>query len=371
MRPATPVTVLTGFLGSGKTTLLNALVRRPELSRTAVLINEFGEVGLDHLMVEKVDGDVVLLSSGCLCCTVRGELVDSLRRLAARAEAGEVVFDRVVIETTGLADPAPILHTLMAEPDIVSRYRLDGIVTTVDAVAGAATLDAQAESVKQAAVADRIVITKADLAGAETVAALSRRLAALNPGARQVVATMGALDPADILGAGLFDPARKIPDVAAWLNAEAYGAQHHHHHHHGHHHAHHHGDHRSGQDPHDVNRHDARIASFCLTFEEPLHWSAVATWLEMLIVTRGESLLRIKGILDIAGQARPIAIHGVQHLLHPPAPLPAWPKREDGSDDRRSRIVFIVRDLKREVIEEGLLAFQKAAAKEAEIAPGG
>jgi G3E family GTPase len=369
MSPPIPVTVLTGFLGSGKTTLLNALMRRPELARTAVLINEFGEVGLDHLMVEKVDGDIVLLSSGCLCCTVRGELVDSLRRLAARAEAGEIAFDRVVIETTGLADPAPILHTLMADPDIVARYRLDGIVTTVDAVTGAATLDAQAESVKQAAVADRIVITKSDLAGAEALAGLSRRLAALNPGARRIVAAMGAVEPEEILNAGLFDPARKIPDVAAWLNAEAYGGHHHHHHGHGHDHHHHHGA-GTGQDPHDVNRHDARIASFCLTFDAPLHWSAVATWLEMLIVTRGESLLRIKGILDVAGQDRPVAIHGVQHLLHPPAHLPAWPKRADGSDDRRSRIVFIVRDLPRAVIEEGLVAFQKAAAKEAEIGAG-
>ena len=364
---ATPVTVLTGFLGSGKTTLLNALLRRPELARTAVLINEFGEVGLDHLMVEKVDGDMVLLSSGCLCCTVRGELVDSLNRLASRAEAGEIAFDRVVIETTGLADPAPILHTLMAEPGIASRYRLDGIVTTVDSVNGAATLDAQAESVKQAAVADRIVITKSDLAGSEAISALSRRLAALNPGARRIVAAMGAVKPSEVLNAGLFDPSRKTPDVAAWLNAEAYGG----HGGHGHHdHAHDHPAHRPGQDPHDVNRHDSRIASFCLTFDEPLHWSAIATWLEMLIVTRGESLLRIKGILDLVGENRPIAIHGVQHLLHPPAPLPAWPKRQDGSDDRRSRIVFIVRDLSREVVEEGLRAFQKAAAKEAEIAAG-
>jgi G3E family GTPase len=365
---ATPVTVLTGFLGSGKTTLLNRLLARPELARTAVLINEFGEVGLDHLMVEKVDGDVVLLSSGCLCCTVRGELVDSLRSLAARAEAGEIAFDRVVIETTGLADPAPILHTLMAEPDIVRRYRLDGIVTTVDAVTGAATLDAQAESVKQAAVADRIVLTKTDIAGSEALADLSYRLAQLNPGARRITAVMGDVEPEAILGAGLFDPAKKIPDVAAWLNAEAYGGHEHHHHHHhrdDHHHGHDH--HHHGQSPHDVNRHDARIHSFCLTFDEPLHWSAIATWLEMLIVTRGESLLRIKGILDIVGEARPIAIHGVQHLLHPPAPLPAWPTREDGTEDRRTRIVFIVRNLDRRVVEEGLAAFNKAAAQEAAL----
>jgi G3E family GTPase len=372
MTTATPVTVLTGFLGSGKTTLLNRLLARPELARTAVLINEFGEVGLDHLMVEKVDGDVLLLSSGCLCCTVRGELVDSLRSLAARAEAGEIAFDRVVIETTGLADPAPILHTLMAEPDIVRRYRLDGVVTAVDAATGAATLDAQGESVKQAAVADRIVLTKTDLAGSEALADLSRRLAALNPGARRVTAVMGEVPPEAILNAGLFDPAKKIPDVAAWLNAEAYGGHDHHHHdddhhHHDHHHHHGHDEHHRGQSPHDVNRHDARIRSFCLTFDAPLHWSAIATWLEMLIVTRGESLLRIKGILDIVGQEKPIAIHGVQHLLHPPAPLPAWPKREDGSEDRRSRIVFIVRDLDRRVIEEGLAAFNKAAAQEADL----
>jgi G3E family GTPase len=378
MRAAIPVTVLTGFLGSGKTTLLNRLLARPELARTAVLINEFGEIGLDHLMVEKVDGDVVLLSSGCLCCTVRGELVDSLRSLAARADAGEIDFDRVVIETTGLADPAPILHTLMAEPDIVRRYRLDGIVTTVDAATGSATLDAQPESVKQAAVADRLVLTKTDLAGSEALADLSRRLAMLNPGARRITAVMGEVAPEDLLNAGLFDPAKKIPDVAAWLNAEAYGDHHHHHHHRHHDHGdhHHHHDHAGqdhvgqdhvGQDPHDVNRHDARIRSFCLTFEEPLHWAAIATWLEMLIVTRGESLLRIKGILDIAGQEKPVAIHGVQHLLHPPAPLPAWPKREDGSDDRRSRIVFIVRDLDRAVVEQGLAAFNKAAAQEAAL----
>jgi G3E family GTPase len=371
MSAPTPVTVLTGFLGSGKTTLLNSLLARPELARTAVLINEFGEVGLDHLMVEKVDGDVVLLSSGCLCCTVRGELVDSLRSLAARADAGELDFDRVVIETTGLADPAPILHTLMAEPDIVRRYRLDGIVTTVDAVTGGATLDAQGESVKQAAVADRLVLTKTDLAGSDALADLSRRLAQLNPGARRITAVMGEVDPGAILNAGLFDPARKIPDVAAWLNAEAYGGHDHHdHHHHGHDHGHHHGHHHApGQTPHDVNRHDARIHSFCLTFDEPLHWPGLATWLEMLIVTRGESLLRIKGILNLVGQERPIAIHGVQHLLHSPAPLPAWPKRADGSDDRRSRIVFIVRDLDRRVIEDGLAAFNTAAAKEAEFRP--
>jgi G3E family GTPase len=355
---AIPVTVLTGFLGAGKTTLLNRLLRRPELARTAVLINEFGEIGLDHLLVERLEGDVVLLASGCLCCTVRGELVESLNRLAVQRNDGALDFDRVVIETTGLADPAPILHTLMGDPSVLRHYRLDGIVTVVDAVNGMTTLDAQAESVKQVAVADRLVLSKSDLAAPEAVEALRARLARLNPAAPLIVARMGEVDPARLFHAGLFDPARKIPDVAAWLNAEAYEAHHDHHHDH---------DHAHGQDPHDVNRHDARIRAFCLTFEEPLHWQAVATWLEMLIVTRGESLLRVKGVLDVVGQDRPIAIHGVQHLFHPPAPLPAWPEGET----RRSRLVFIVRDLDRAVIEEGLSAFQQATAQDQAIrAPG-
>jgi G3E family GTPase len=361
---AIPVTVLTGFLGAGKTTLLNRLLRRPELARTAVLINEFGEIGLDHLLVERVEGDVMLLASGCLCCTVRGDLVESLNRLAVQRTAGALDFDRVVIETTGLADPAPILHTLMGDPGVLRHYRLDGIVTVVDAVNGMATLDAQAESVKQVAVADRLVLSKTDLAAPDGVAALGARLARLNPAAPLIVASMGEVDPARLLHAGLFDPARRIPDVAAWLNAEAYQARHDHDHDHGHDHHH----HAHGQDPHDVNRHDARIRAFCLTFEEPLHWQAVATWLEMLIVTRGESLLRVKGVLDVIGQDRPIAIHGVQHLFHPPAPLPAWPEGER----RRSRLVFIVRDLDRAVIEEGLRAFQRASVQDRAIrAPGG
>lgn len=346
-----PATVLTGFLGAGKTTLLNRLLRRPELARTAVLINEFGAIGLDHWLVERVEDDIVLLASGCLCCTVRGELADRLARLAAQREAGAIAFDRVVIETTGLADPAPILHTLMGAPALLRHYRLDGIVTVVDAVNGAATLDAQVESVKQVAVADRLVLSKTDLAEAAGVAALRTRLARLNPAAPLLVAVHGEVDPAALFGAGLFDPARKIPDVAAWLRAEAYAG-----HGHGHDHAH----------AHDVNRHDDRIRAFCLTFNEPLHWQAVATWLEMLVLTRGEALLRVKGVLDLVGHDRPVAVHGVQHLFHPPAPLPAWPAGEP----RRSRLVFIVRDLDRAVIEEGLRAFQQAAAAERAIRGG-
>ncbi|WP_431269830.1 CobW family GTP-binding protein [Dankookia sp. P2] len=335
-----PVTVLTGFLGSGKTTLLNKLLRHPALADTAVLINEFGEIGLDHLLVERLDGDTVLLNAGCLCCTVRGDLVKALRDLAVRIERGHAIR-RVVVETTGLADPAPILQTLMSDPLVLYRYRLDGVVTLVDAATGAATLDAQVEAVKQVAVADRLVLTKTDLATPEQVSALWSRLRALNPGAPLLNALHGEIEPEALLDCGLYDATRKHPDVRRWLDAEAWAQGHDHHHHH-----------------HDANRHDARIHSFCLTFDQPLPWDGLATWLEVLTMTRGESVLRIKGILNLEGEDRPVAIHGVQHLFHPPVKLAAWPE----GDDRRSRLVFILRDLDRATVEKGLRAFAESAS---------
>jgi len=347
-----PVTVLTGFLGSGKTTLLNKLLRHPELTDTAVLINEFGEMGLDHLLVERLDGDTVLLNAGCLCCTVRGDLVRALRDLAVRMEQGHAIR-RVMLETTGLADPAPILQTLMSDPLVLYRYRLDGVMTLVDAASGMATLDAQPEAVKQAAMADRLVLTKTDLAAPEQVAALRDRLRALNPGAPLLEARHGEIAPDALLECGLYDATRKIPDVTRWLDAEAF-ARHGHDHDHGHHHH------------HDPNRHDARIHAFCLTFDRPLPWDGLATWLEMLTMTRGESVLRIKGILNLEGEDRPVAIHGVQHLFHPPVKLSAWPE----GDDRRSRLVFILRDLDRGVVENGLRAFVDSAREQADIASG-
>jgi G3E family GTPase len=333
MAETTPVTVLTGFLGAGKTTVLNHLLRQPELARTAVLVNEFGEIGLDHLLVEKLDDSTVLLNAGCLCCTIRGDLARVLREMLPRARRGDIA--RIVIETTGLADPVPILATLMTDPVVASAYRLDGIVTVVDAVNGAAHLDQQEEAVRQVAVADRIIVSKSDLAD---TGPLHERLRALNPGAPVRQAAQGIVDPGFVLGAGLFDPSAKIPDVAGWLNAAAFEAAPEHHH-------------------HDRNRHDARISAFCVTLDQPLDWPGLAMWLEMLVASRGENLLRVKGILNLRGYDRPAAIHAVRHLLHPPVKLAAWPK----GDPRTSRLVFITRDLPRSVVEDGLLAFQQAA----------
>ncbi len=325
-----PVTVLTGFLGAGKTTLLNKLLKQPELANTAVLINEFGEIGLDHLMVEAVDGDTILLAAGCLCCTVRGDLSRALAKLAPRVRAGEIA--RVIIETTGLADPAPVIATLLGDPIAAALFRLDGIVTVIDAVHAMGQIDAHPEALRQVAVADRVVITKADLADTTE---LRVRLSQLNPGAPILSAEHGDVPAAALLNAGLFDASGKIPDVAGWLRDSAFEDHHH----------------------HDVNRHDAEIRAFSISFDKPLHWQGVGTWLEMLVSTRGESLLRVKGILDLAGQERPVVINGVQHLFHAPTLLAAWPVDEP----RRSKLVFIVRNLERDVLLRGLEAFEAAA----------
>jgi G3E family GTPase len=331
-----PVTVLTGFLGSGKTTLLNHILKEPGMAATAVIVNEFGEIGLDHLLVESATEDVVLLNSGCLCCTVRGDIANTLTDLFVSRVKGRVpYFTRVVIETTGLADPAPVLHALLSDPIVAERYMIDGVVTTVDAVNGAATLDRQIEAVKQAAVADRLIVTKADLADPIALDGIEARLRALNPGAPLQRASHGAVDPSDLFGLGLFDPQSKSVDVQRWLQDEAVAAQHDEAEH-GHHHAH-----------HDVNRHDERIHAFCITRERPISWSALSGWLDALATMRGDDLLRLKAIIALADRPdQPVVLHGVQHLFHPPVLLPEWP-----SEDHRTRIVFITRDLPREMIE--------------------
>lgn len=355
-----PITVLTGFLGSGKTTLLNGLIRQPQLANAAVLINEFGSIGLDHHLIEKIDDNLVLMDSGCLCCTVRGDLVEALHNLALRRSAGSIKpFDRVVIETTGLADPAPILHTLINDANIAAAYRLDGVITTVDGVFGAGQLDAHFESVKQLAVADRILITKTDLAKPDRLRLLEQRVRRINPGAPVLHSDAQGIDADALLDCGLFRAQAKTPQVRYWLRAEAVLAAQQRRaastgHDHGHNHeagaGHDHADHA------DPNRHDARIHSFCFTWPKPVPWSSVAEVFDMLRVSCGSHLLHVKGIVNVAGFDAPTVIHMVQDTLYPPVPLQAWPA-EDGLVDRTTRIVFIVRDLNPEHVLSSLKMF--------------
>ncbi|ABS67171.1 cobalamin synthesis protein P47K [Xanthobacter versatilis] len=334
-----PVTVLTGFLGAGKTTLLNALLADPGLADTAVLINEFGEVGLDHLFVRPVEEGIVMLASGCLCCTVRGDLVAALEDLLRGRDNDRLPpFARVIIETTGLADPAPVIHTLMTHPYLGLRYRLDGLVCVVDAVNADATLDAHEEAVKQAAMADRIVLTKTDLvadADRPQLEALRARLKSLAPGARLLDAAAGEAQAASILGAGLYATAGKAPDVARWLAAEEVAAA------------------EPDGASLDPNRHDARIRAFTLATDAAIPAATLDLFLELLRATHGGNVLRMKGIVKVAEEPdAPIVIHAVQHVMHPPARLPAWP-----DEDHRTRLVMIVRDLDPKVIARLFNAF--------------
>ncbi|HEX6529213.1 MAG TPA: GTP-binding protein [Burkholderiales bacterium] len=293
-----PISVITGFLGSGKTTLLSRLLRDPALARTAVIVNEFGEVGLDHLLVEASDEEVVLLEGGCLCCKVRGDLVRTAGELLARRARGAAAFDRIVVETTGLADPAPILQALMTDREIAEQLRLDSVITTVDCAAGGATLDAHPQSVKQAALADRIVLTKTDLADSSALAA---RLSRLNPGAPQLTALHGVVDAGLLFNGSSY---KRILDSPA-------------------------------------SHAESGVTTFCLRRSEPLHAATLSLFLQVLAEHCGAKLLRLKGLVDVVeSPGRPAVIHGVQHVFHPPAWLDGWP-----DDDRTTRIVVISQGL--------------------------
>jgi G3E family GTPase len=348
-----PVAVLTGFLGAGKTTLLNFLLKDPLLADAAVIINEFGDVGIDHLLVEKSDDNIVEMASGCLCCTIRGDLIDTIYDLLGRRGRGEIkAFNRIVIETTGLADPAPVLHTVMSDDNLLRACRLEGVITVVDAVNGMATFDAHVEAVKQVAVADRIVLTKVDLltgrAGEDMLFAIIGRLRKLNPAARLLTTHRHEATAERLLNMGLYDPAKKSADVRTWLAAEAHevgekrGRRRHHHDEEGH-------DHRH----HDVSRHDDHIRSFSLAESNAISPQGLELFLDLLRSYHGANLLRMKGIVKVSDDPeQPIVLHGVQHVFHPPLRLAAWP-----DEDHRTRLVFIVKDIEKREIDELFRAF--------------
>ncbi|SFU47562.1 GTPase, G3E family [Methylobacterium sp. 174MFSha1.1] len=319
----TPVILLTGFLGSGKSTLLSRLLADPALGDTAVLINEFGEVGLDHHLLDRIDEEMVLLSSGCVCCTIRGELAAAIRTLQSRRARGEVPpFRRVVVESTGLADPLPVIATITADPVLRHHFRMGAVVTTVDAVNGPDQLARQPESVAQAAVADRLVLTKTDLATPAQVAATIAALRALNPDAPLLRAAGATLDAAALLSGR----------QALTTVAESF---------------------RCVPAPAGAGNHAADVSTFALVFEASIDWTRFGLWLTMLLHSHGSAILRVKGLLNVAGADTPVAIHGVQQLVHVPTHLSAWPDPAD----RRSRLVFIIRGLDAGLIERSLRAF--------------
>jgi G3E family GTPase len=315
-----PVSVVTGFLGSGKTTLINKLLKRPDMNRVAVIVNEFGEQSIDHDLVQVSSEQMMLLNNGCLCCVLRGDLQETLRDLFVQRRTGAIIdFERVVIETTGLADPAPVMQTLMTDPMLQAQYRLDCVVTLVDAVNGLQQIETMSEPVKQAALADRIVITKTDLVDEPAIAALEERLRDLNPQAPIRRALNGEIELAFLIDVGLRNTKGKLEEVERWMGDAEHGE-------HGH-------------------RHDERVKSFSLRYSEPFSWAAFSQCLELLTALRGPDLLRVKGLVNVAGHQGPLIVQGVQHLFHPPVELEAWP-----SEDHSTRIVFITRGIERQMV---------------------
>lgn len=338
-----PVTLLTGFLGSGKTTLLNHLLR--QLPLTAVVMNEFGEVALDHRLLENTRGPLALLSGGCVCCQVQGALAPTLKNLYLGRSDGKLPrYRRVIIETTGIADPAPVLDTLLNERWIAARHRLDGVLTTVDALLAHAQLDQHYEAVRQVAMADRLLLTKTDLTDAATLAALERRLAAMNPAAARERVTHGVIDAGRVTGLGLFDAAGKPADVARWLAHARYRPAA-----------------RGGLlarpgRTEQADRHDQRIRAFSVDFDAPLDWLALSSALDLLRTSLPAHLLRMKALVDLRGQDGATVLHAVGPVFYPPARLASWP-----DDDRRSRFVFITADVEPESVARLLKDFTHAA----------
>jgi G3E family GTPase len=319
-----PVSIVTGFLGSGKTTLVNRLLKRPEMNRVAVIVNELGEIGVDNDLVQTSSEQMMLLNNGCLCCVLRGDLQETLRDLFIKRRNGEIIdFDRVVIETTGLADPAPVLQTLITDTLLLEQYRLDCVVTLVDAVNAPGQLVQFTEPVKQVALADRLVITKSDLVGEKQLKELIARLQDINPNAPVKVALNGEIELSFLVDVGLRRTNAKLEEVERWLGADKHDE-------HGH-----------------VHRHDETVQTFVLRFEMPMPWETFTQCMDVLTALRGPDLLRVKGLVNVVGKSGPMVVQGVQHLFHPPLELAAWP-----GPDRTTRLVFITRGIPRQTVAD-------------------
>ncbi len=329
-----PVHILTGFLGSGKTTLLNRLVRSPHFSNTFVIINEFGAVGIDHLLVKSASESMIEMSSGCICCTIQSDLKQTLKDIIWRfSRNGVCQFDRVIIETTGLADPAPIIHTIMTAPELQGEYELSSVIATIDATCFARTFTQQFEAQKQAAVADSLILTKTDLVEPSQQREIRDLVRRVNPSAPIFTAAKGEVDIDKLFQARPFSIHHKTADVQKWLNEEVYHENHNGHHEH----------------HHDINRHGTDISAFCITHQKPIPEKAFEIWIEFLLKFMGESMLRIKGIVNISEYNSPFIIHGVQHMLYPTYQLDEWP-----DNDTSTRLVFITRGIQKATLENSL-----------------
>ena len=347
---AIPVTLITGFLGSGKTTLITQLLRHPSMNRVAVVINEVGKIGIDHDLVTMSSENISLLANGCICCSVRTDLQETLRELFAARHTGQMLeFDRVIIETTGLADPAPVVQTLSSDTLLAAHFRLDGVVTLVDAFNGSHQLLSQPEAVKQIALADRIILTKTDLLSKEQAQELKASIWAMRPDLDILTCLHGALAPESLMGLGLQsrkssdatlsflgEPLQSIGAKLPW--GEAYL-----------------GDRHSGKGKSKGNLlHDTSIQTSTLRFQKPFLWTAFSTALEVLTQLRGPDVLRVKGIVNVEG--RPVVVQGVQHLFHPPVELDRWP-----SADQDTRLVFITQNMKPQTLAALLNAVMDVA----------
>ena len=332
-----PITILTGFLGSGKTTILTCLIKQKKMANAAIIINEFGEVGLDHDLIETTDENVIELQNGCICCTIQGDLKKTLLNLLKKMEKGNISpFNHVIIETTGLADPVPIIHTLMTSLDLQRIYSIDGVITVVDSVNGNHTFNVHEEAIKQTAFADIIILSKVDIADKETVNSLIKRITNINPKVTVIISNKNSLPVSKLLGLNDYNPENKDWNVKEWLEIEKNKLSNHLHNHNEHNHL-----------QHDVNKHGDDIESFAMVASQPVSMTSVNFFLELLMSQMGENILRIKGILNIKGVNRPAVIHGVQHIFHPLEWLEKWP-----SNDKKSRLVFITKKINKNIIDD-------------------